>query len=93
MTAGPTRNRTAIANAASLFPQAMIRGCSAMNKPEKCDSLVLAAIHDTATEALSNAVSEIYRPRLNMAMPRPASDRIEIDRAMIAGISIPHLNT
>jgi hypothetical protein len=28
-----------------------------------------------------------------MAIPRPASDRIEMDRAMIAGISIPHLNT
>ena len=32
-----------------------------------------------------------YRPRLNIAIPSPASDRIEIDRAMIAGISIPHL--
>jgi hypothetical protein len=27
-----------------------------------------------------------------MAIPSPASDRIEIDRAMMAGISIPHLN-
>jgi hypothetical protein len=26
-----------------------------------------------------------------MAIPSPASDRMEIDRAMIAGISIPHL--
>lgn len=32
------------------------------------------------------------KPRLNMAIPSPASERIEIDRAMIAGISIPHLN-
>jgi len=62
MTAGPMRNRTAIANAASLFPQAMICSCNAMNKP-----------------------------RLNIAIPSPASDRIKIDRAMIVGISIPHL--
>jgi hypothetical protein len=33
----------------------------------------------------------MFTPRLNMAMPSPASDRIEIERAMIAGISIPHL--
>lgn len=26
-----------------------------------------------------------------MAIPRPASESIEIDLAMIAGISIPHL--
>jgi hypothetical protein len=55
---------------------------------------VLADIHDTATEALSNVsiVAEMCTPRLNIAIPSPASDRIEIDRAMIAGISIPHLN-
>jgi hypothetical protein len=64
-----------------------------MNKPKKCDSLVLAAIHDTATEALNTAVSEMYRPRQNMAIPRPACDRMQIDRAMIADISIPYLNT
>ena len=40
MTAGPMRNRIAIANAASLFPQAMIRGCNAMNKPGRIDSYV-----------------------------------------------------
>ena len=39
----------------------------------------IAAIHDSAMEALSNAVSEIYTPKLNMAIPRPASDRIEIN--------------
>ena len=38
MTAGPMRNRTAIANAASLFPQAMICSCNAMNKPEIIDN-------------------------------------------------------
>ena len=35
--------------------------------------------------------SELCKPRLNMAIPSPASDKIEIDLAMIAGISIPHL--
>ena len=30
-------------------------------------------------------------PRLNMAIPRPASDKMDIDLAMIAGISISHL--
>ena len=38
MTTGPMRNRTAIANAASLFPQAMICSCNAMNRPEIIDN-------------------------------------------------------
>lgn len=33
MTAGPVRNRTAIANEATEFPHAIILGCSAINKP------------------------------------------------------------
>jgi hypothetical protein len=33
MTAGPTRNLTAMAYEAREFPQAMIRGCNAMNNP------------------------------------------------------------
>ena len=33
MTAGPVKNLTAIENAATEFPQAMIFGCKAMNKP------------------------------------------------------------
>ena len=33
MKAGPARNRTPIANDATLFPHAMIRGCNAMNNP------------------------------------------------------------
>ena len=37
-------------------------------------------------------ISDIHTPRLNIAIPSPASDRIKIDRAMIAGISIPHLD-
>lgn len=32
-------------------------------------------------------------PRLNIAIPRPASDRIAIDLATIAGISTCHLHT
>jgi hypothetical protein len=32
-----------------------------------------------------------HGPRLNMAMPRPASERIEMDLRMIAGISKLHL--
>jgi hypothetical protein len=33
MTAGPVRNRTAMANEATEFPQAIILGCKAINKP------------------------------------------------------------
>ena len=33
ITAGPVRNLMAIAKTATLFPQAMIFGCNAMNKP------------------------------------------------------------
>lgn len=41
MTAGPVRNRTAMANVATLFPHAMILGCSAINNPghERVDSV------------------------------------------------------
>jgi len=35
ITAGPVRKRTAMANVATLFPHAMIRGCSAMNSPAR----------------------------------------------------------
>jgi len=31
--AGPKKNRTAMVEAATVFPQAMIFGCNAMNKP------------------------------------------------------------
>jgi hypothetical protein len=34
---------------------------------------------------------QIHGPRLNMAMPSPASERIEMDLRMIAGISKFHL--
>lgn len=34
ITAGPVKNLTAIANVAKDAPQAMSRGCRAMNKPE-----------------------------------------------------------
>lgn len=33
ITAGPVMNRTAMANEAMVFPQAMILGCKAMNNP------------------------------------------------------------
>lgn len=33
MTAGPVKNLTAMENVATVFPQAMIFGCKAMNKP------------------------------------------------------------
>lgn len=33
MTAGPVRKRTAIAKEATVFPQAIILGCNAMNNP------------------------------------------------------------
>lgn len=35
ITAGPVKNRTAIENAATDFPQAIIFGCKAMNRPMK----------------------------------------------------------
>nr|CAB3451058.1 unnamed protein product [Digitaria exilis] len=72
ITAGPVRKRTAMANVATLFPHAMIRGCSAMNSP-------------------AHTTGGWYRPRLNMAIPSPASDRMEMDFRTIAGISKFHL--
>lgn len=40
ITAGPTRNRTAIENAAADFPHEMIFGCEAMNKPVQSSNRV-----------------------------------------------------
>jgi hypothetical protein len=93
MTAGPATNRTPIAMAASLFPHAMILGCSAMNRPGTTGAR--AAVQSSHCSGCSRTRERVqveqHTPRLNMAIPRPASDRIEIDRAMIAGISMPHL--
>lgn len=33
----------------------------------------------------------INLPRLNMAIPRPASDKMDMDLATMAGITTPHL--
>jgi len=41
MTAGPVRNLTLMAKAATEFPQAIILGCNAMNKPTiQCDGFI-----------------------------------------------------
>uniref|UniRef100_A0A0D9ZQ31 Uncharacterized protein n=1 Tax=Oryza glumipatula TaxID=40148 RepID=A0A0D9ZQ31_9ORYZ len=69
---GPVRNLTAMANVATLFRHAMIRGCSAMNSPES-----------------EETCEEENEPRLNMAMPWPASERMEMDFMRL----ISHLRT
>ena len=92
MTAGPVRNLTAMANVAMEFPQAIILGCSAMNKPGSAYKIV--ASEEDKSKRPRNTIKWIMKmgiPRLNMAIPRPASDKMDIDLAIIAGISIPHL--
>jgi len=41
MTAGPVRKRTAIEKAAIEFPQAIILGCNAMNRPARSTQSLL----------------------------------------------------
>ena len=100
ITAGPVRKRTAMANVATLFPHAMIRGCSAMNSParrkrrrggQSVTREHMLKIHLLFHRWTGRAARE-HGPRLNMAMPRPASERIEMDLRMIAGISKFHLH-
>lgn len=46
ITAGPVKNLTAIENVATDFPQAMIFGCKAMNKPAN-ESIWFALVKST----------------------------------------------
>lgn len=86
--AGPTRNLTAIAKVAMEFPQAMILGCKAMNKPNKTEHFTH---HSKLTFVYSLERFKNPVPRLNIAMPSPASESIEMDCATMAGISTCHL--
>lgn len=94
ITAGPVKNLTAIANVATDFPQAMIFGCKAMNKP------IYIYIQASKFQNFPNInlykFNEVKKkkekvPRLNMAIPRPASDNIDIDPDIIVGILMCHL--
>lgn len=93
MTAGPVKNLTAIENVATDFPQAMIFGCKAMNKPANRVDLIRQIIMELAlVEENENDMEEQDEiPRLNIAIPKPASDRIEMDPLMMVGISMCHL--
>lgn len=89
MTAGPVRNRTAMENDATDFPHAINRGCSAINNPITNHITKLVPI--LKFKPNDHSISVFSLPRLNMAIPRPASDKIAIDFATIAGISTCHL--
>lgn len=56
ITAGPVKNLTAIENVATDFPQAMIFGCKAMNKPanESIWFALIKSIELTRFEANEN---------------------------------------
>lgn len=41
---------------------------------------------------LLNMIRNHYVPRLNIAIPRPASDRIDMDPLRMVGILISHLS-
>lgn len=89
MTAGPVKNLTAIENVATDLPQFIIFGCKAMNKPTKYYQQLINYNFNVFEKDISNYN---YLPRLNMAMPRPASDKIEIEPFTIDGILIFHLH-
>ena len=49
ITAGPVKNLTAIENVATDFPQAMIFGCKAMNRPANGVDLIRQMINGTSS--------------------------------------------
>jgi len=68
--------------------------CTKKATPRWCQSVTREhrlKIHLLFHRWTSRAARE-HGPRLNMAMPRPASERIEMDLRMIAGISKFHLH-
>lgn len=116
ITTGPQMNRIAIPIVALLVPQAMIRGCRAMNKPANfgtsvqtkvtisayqtsCEGnmiIIIAAIYIDG-KALWNYVNKKKKklkmkiPKLNMAIPSPASEIILIEYFTKLGIPTSHL--
>lgn len=90
MTAGPLRNLTAIEKAAIEFPHAMILGCNAMNSPTSHTPPTQTHSLFSQAEQKSPQVNESL-PKLNMAIPRPASESMEMDLAMMAGMLTFHL--
>lgn len=86
ITMGPLRNRIAMLMAAIFGPQAMILGCRAMNSPagskqDTVEALVLCYLRRRMP----------CLPRLNMAIPSPASEIILMDSFTSVGMSTPHL--
>jgi hypothetical protein len=96
ITAGPVKNRTAIANVATLLPQEMSFGCRAMKRPKSQCSAVRKKNLGSCKEqtvSLSEQISnrQCLVPKLNIAIPSPASDNIDIDPFIIEGIWMFHL--
>lgn len=94
MTAGPLMNLTTIEKAATVFPQEINLGCNAMNKPEvrvNGKKSVPKTINFTISIGQVLGILRMLArmnviPRLNIAIPKPASERIDIDLAIIKGI-------
>ena len=91
MTAGPVMKRTAMAKVAMEFPHAIIFGCNAMNKPATPSKIIQLETNPALKNTTFSHQIILLIPRLNMAIPRPALDRMAIEPAMIAGIVIFHL--
>lgn len=69
MTAGPVRNLTAIAKAATEFPHAMILGCNAMNSPAVHHSHPINPI--ITLLKLKQKINEITPTHLSSSPPPP----------------------
>jgi hypothetical protein len=85
MTAGPQRKRIAMLEVAAEVPQAMSFGCMAMNSPGQQNNYKLACFN----LVLIGDVHDI--PKLNMAIPSPASERMVMEFFSMVGIAMWNL--
>ena len=97
MTAGPKRKRMAMVMAATEFPQAMIFGCMAMKSPVSkriVAGIARAELDQTQKEKknfIFEMILEVNRPKLNMAIPSPASESMEMEFFTMIGIAMWNL--
>ena len=80
-TAGPARNRRAIPKRASFVPHTMILSPNPMNNPANYKNKVMPKyLHKLQmSEHEASNLEDGNSPRLNMAIPRPASERMCTD--------------
>lgn len=92
--AGPTTNFIAMANTAIRVPHAIMLARDAMKRPvRKFEEVWILYIFFFLLQftICGREILVVSLPKLNIAIPSPPSDKIDIDRSIIVGNSTPHL--